>query len=275
LLAQEAPPPPPMPPAPPAAAFNFNWARGGSYLGTSVQEVTAERAKELKLPDVHGVEVTRVEEDSPAAKAGIKEKDVVLEFAGQAVQGMEHLKRLVAETPVGRQVKIVVWRNGAAQTLTAAIGSQKNAMPMGPAAARMWTMPDIPMFKGMTIPPMDIPEFSMDWQNPRLGIIGEPLGKQEQFAEFFGVKDGVLVKSVVKNSPAEKAGIKAGDVIVKVDDSRIATAEDITKALRSAPNAKTTCVVTVVRGRKETPITVTLEARTGGPVRTAVRSEDC
>jgi serine protease Do len=246
-----------------------------SFLGIGVADIDVERAKALNLKEERGAEITHVYEDSPAAKAGIKEKDVVLEFGGQAVQGMEHLKRLVAETPVGRQVKIVVWRNGAVQTLTAAIGSQKNAMPMGPAAARMWAMPDMPMFKGMTIPQMDIPEFAMTWQNPRLGIIGEPLGKQEQFAEFFGVKDGVLVKSVVKNSPAEKAGIKAGDVIVKVDDSRIATAEDITKALRSAPNAKTTCVVTVVRGKKETPITVTLEARTGGPVRTVARSEDC
>ena len=115
----------------------------------------------------------------------------------------------------------------------------------------------------------------MNWRNPRLGIIGEPLGKQEQFAEFLGVKDGVLVKSVVKSSAAEKAGIKAGDVIVKVDDSKVATAEDITRALRSAPTGKTTCVVTVVRDKKETPITVTLETRTGGPVRAAARSEDC
>jgi serine protease Do len=101
------------------------------------------------------------------------------------------------------------------------------------------------------------------------------LGKEDQLAEFFGVKDGVLVKSVVKSSPAEKAGIKAGDVIVKVADSKIATAEDITRALRSVGNGQTTCVVTVVRGKKETPITVTLEPRTGGPVRAAVRTVSC
>jgi serine protease Do len=105
--------------------------------------------------------------------------------------------------------------------------------------------------------------------------MGEPLGKEEQFAEFFGVKDGVLVKSVLKSSPAEKAGIKAGDVIVKVDDAKIATAEDITKALRSVENGKSTCVVTVVRGKKETPVTVTLETRTGGPVHAEAASEDC
>jgi serine protease Do len=249
-----------------------------SYLGIGVADIDADRAKALKLKEERGAEITHVYEDSPAAKAGIKEKDVVLEFGGQAVQGMEHLKRLVSETPVGRQVKIVVWRDGASHTLTAAIGSQKNAIAMSPATPRLWAMPEmseIPAFRGMTIPPMDIPNLAMTWQNQRLGIMGEPLGKEEQFAEFFGVKDGVLVKSVLKRSPAEKAGIRAGDVIVKVDDARIATAEDIAKALRSVENGKSTCVVTVVRNKKETPVTVTLETRTGGPVHAAVISEDC
>jgi serine protease Do len=254
-----------------------------SYLGIGVADIDAERAKALNLKEERGAEITHVYEDSPAAKAGIKERDVVLELGGQAVEGMEHLKRLVLETPVGRQVKIVVWRSGAAQTLTATIGSQKNVMAIAPNApgTGSWTMPEMPGmpgmpgFQGWTIPQMDIPKFAMTWQNPRLGIIGEPLGQQDQLAEFFGVKDGVLVKSVVRSSPAEKAGIKAGDVIVKVDDSKIATAEDITRALRSVQNSKTTCVVTVVRGKKETPITVTLEARTGGPVRAAVRSVNC
>ncbi len=259
-----------------------------SYLGIGVADIDAERAKALKLKEERGAEITHVYEDSPAAKAGIKEKDVVLEFGGQAVQGMEHLKRLVAETPVGRQVKMVVWRDGASQTLSAVIGT-KSAPATGPGVG-IWSMsPGAPAIgpglgsgnwsfsslPGFTIPPMNIPEFAMTWQNPRLGILGEPLGKEEQFAEFFGVKDGVLVKSVVNGSPAEKAGIKTGDVIVKVDDAKIANAEDITRALRSVGNGKTTCLVTVVRGKKETPITVTLEARTGGPVRAAVRSEDC
>ena len=248
-----------------------------SFLGIGVADVDAERAKALNLKEERGAEITHVYEDSPAAKAGIKEKDVVLEFGGQTVQGMEHLKRLVAETPVGRQVKIVVWRNGAAQTLNATIGSQNSVMPIAPGArgTGSWSMPALPGLQGWTIPEMDMPNFSMTWRNPRLGIIGEPLGKEDQLAEFFGVKDGVLVKSVVKSSPAEKAGIKAGDVIVKVADSKIATAEDITRALRSVGNGQTTCVVTVVRGKKETPITVTLEPRTGGPVRAAVRTVSC
>ena len=80
---------------------------GASYLGIGVADITAERAKALNLKEERGAEVTNVAEDSPAAKAGIKEGDVVLEYDGAAVQGIEQLTRLVRETPVGRQVKIV------------------------------------------------------------------------------------------------------------------------------------------------------------------------
>ena len=93
-------------------------AGGASYLGIGVADITAERASALNLKDERGAEVTNVDRDSPAAKAGIKEGDVVLDYDGTTVQGIEQLTRLVRETPVGRQVKISLWRNGAAQTLT-------------------------------------------------------------------------------------------------------------------------------------------------------------
>ena len=95
-------------------------------------------------------------------------------------------------------------------------------------------IPEIPI---PPMPPMELPRFSMSYQNPMLGITGESLGQEEQFAEFFGVKDGVLVKSVSKDSAAEKAGIKAGDVIVKVDDSKVASTREITSVLRTCPRA--------------------------------------
>jgi serine protease Do len=73
-----------------------------------------------------------------------------------------------------------------------------------------------------------------------------------------GVKDGVLVKAVNHNSAAERAGIKAGDVIVKVDDTHVSDSSDITSALR-ASRSKRTFTVTLVRSRKEMPVTVTVE----------------
>ena len=106
---------------------------------------------------------------------------------------------------------------------------------------------------------------------PSLGIFGEPLSNQEQLAEFFGVKDGVLVKQVQHNSPAEKAGLKAGDVIVKVEDAQVNTSRDITRALREAKGKKTV-TLTVVRAKKEMPIVVTLETAStmGTPVKALI-----
>jgi serine protease Do len=253
---------------------------GASYLGIGVADITAERAKALNLKEERGAEVTNVSKDSPAAKAGIKEGDVVLDYDGAAVHGIEQLTRLVRETPIGRQVKISVWRNGAAQTLTATIEARKSvALPVLPRnlpvhrEGSFLVFPDDDGGQIQIRPPVMNMPFLMTLQNPALGIEGESLRSQEQLAEFFGVKDGVLVKSVGKNSAAEKAGIKAGDVVVKVDDSPVANSQDITRALR-ALGSKKTFTVTVVRNKKEIPFTVTMEER-GGAIRPADPAREC
>ena len=232
------------------------------YLGIGVQDIDSQRAAALKLKDVRGAEVTTVNEDGPAAKAGLKDGDVVLEYNGQAVEGKDQLSRLVRETPVGRQVKIGVWRNGAMQTLTATIEARKGVTVFG--GDGNWVMPEVPVpdMRSFRMPDIEIPRFQMLYPTPLLGIQGEPLGNEEQLAEFFGVKDGVLVKSVNRNSAAEKAGIKAGDVIVRIDDTKVNTTQEITSALR-ADRAKKTFTVTVVRNRKEMPLSVTIDSSFG------------
>ena len=135
-----------------------------------------------------------------------------------------------------------------------------------------FVMPEVrvPEFTIPPMPPMDLPKFQMLYQSPMLGIEGESLGQQYQFAEFLGVKDGVLVKAVMKNSAAEKAGIKAGDVIVKVDEAKVSTTREITSALRAA-RSKKTVNVTVVRNKREMTLPVTIEASSGpGAVRARV-----
>ncbi len=235
---------------------------GPSYLGIGGKDIVDnDRAKSLNLKDVRGVEVTNVVDDSPAAKAGFKEGDVVWEYNGQPVEGWMQLTRLIQETPAGRQVKIVVIRNGSPQTLTPTVEARKGGMWGEP---RTFVMPEVPRMPEITIPPMDIPRFQQLYRSPMLGIEGESLSQEGQFADFLGVKDGVLVKSVMKDSAAEKAGIKAGDVIVKVDDTKVSTTREITSALRGS-RTKKTVTVTVVRNKREVPLTVTIEsAGTGG-----------
>ena len=230
--------------------------RGGtSYLGIGVADIDAERAKALNLKEEHGVEVKSVTADGPAAKAGIKEGDVVLDYNGQRVEGIEQFQRLVRETPAGREAKLTVWRGGATQSLTATLGTRKGTIIQTPEGEYSFDAPVMPPMPPM--PPMpDIPRFQMSWRNASLGVECESLSSQ--LAEFFGVKDGVLVRSVVKDSAAEKANIKAGNVITKVDETAVTSPREISSVLHSL-RAKKTFPVVLVRSKKEMSVTVTLE----------------
>jgi len=238
-------------------------SRGNSYLGVAYVEIEPDRAKQLHLKDERGVEVTCVDEGSPAAKAGLRPGDVVLEYNGARVEGGLQFIRLVRETPPGRVAKLLVWRNGANQTLTATIGQrQPGTMVLSDdmLALSPPPMPEIPTMPTIRIP--DIPRALMSWRSPVLGIESESLNPQ--LAEFFGVKEGVLVRSVIANSTAEKAGFKAGDVIIKADGEKIATPREISGILQSA-RAKRTVPVTVVRHQKEIVLNLTLEENSRWP----------
>lgn len=229
-------------------------AGGTSYLGIGVMEVTPDHAKTLNLKEVRGAEVSYVEVNGPAAKAGIKEGDIVLEYNGAPVEGMEQFVRMVRETPPGRMVRLVVWRNGAAQNLTVTVGERQGSVIQTPGGTVR--IPEIPEF--------EIPRFDWTWQNSMLGIEGESLGAARQLAEYFGVRDGVLVRQVMRNTPAERAGLKAGDVITRVDGNAVGSTREITSQLRSA-RSRGSVTLTVVREKREMPLPVALNQNANQP----------
>jgi serine protease Do len=223
---------------------------GGSYLGVGIVDVDAERAKVLKLSQGHGVEVSRVETGSPAAKAGLLIGDVLLEFNGQPLDGPEQLGHLVRETPPGSKVKILVWRAGKSETVWAIVEARKSRIP---EVTEMWPPPPGPM-----IP--DMPGPYQSWQSRMLGVECESVGNQ--LAEYFGVKQGVLIRSVLKGSAAERAGLKAGDVVTKVGDHPVGAPREISEALRD--HAAKTVNVAVTRDHKDVVVKITFEDASGG-----------
>ncbi len=227
---------------------NGGMLSGGTYLGVNLCEIPSDRARELKLKEAYGVEITRVEDGSPAEKAGLKSGDVVLEYNGQRVEGMEQFGRLVRETPSGREVKLLISRNGATQSITATLQTRK--------LKTMATV--IPNFDMPEVHIPDMPQIFTTWRNPMLGVEAESLGPQ--LAAYFGVKDGVLVRSVSKDTAAEKAGIKAGDVITKVGESSVTTPNELVSAVHAAM-AKKSFPIELMRDRHETSVTVTIEDR--------------
>ncbi len=235
---------------------------GTGWLGVETHEVTTEKAKELKLPAERGVVLGKIVPDSPAAKAGLKENDVVTEINGQRVEGAAQFRRMVHEIPAGRSIQLTVWRDGRWQSVNATLGkseerhrSMKMLTPTpGTFAFRMPDMPEIP----------DIP--SMEWNggvlagaHPRLGIDAEDLNGQ--LGAFFGAPDGegILVREVNSGSPAEKAGVKAGDVITSLNGERIRSVGELREKLSGKRDEKDRTVkLGVLRNKNAMTLTVEL-----------------
>jgi serine protease Do len=222
---------------------------GGSHLGIRLEDVDKEDVARLKLPEEKGALVKQVDDDSPAAKAGIQEGDVIVRYHGESVLGAAQLARLVRETPAGRTVPIEVVRNGAPQKLSATIGSDEHgAWDLG----KDWGAMDIPLpeVPEPPVPPAApvLPRGFDRWgkralldelagfgRGPRkLGIEYQEISGQ--LAKYFKVSgdNGVLVTTVDPEGPAGKAGLKAGDVILKLGTRPIEDGEDLRKALERA-----------------------------------------
>jgi serine protease Do len=251
-------------PAPPARSFSFSIDGGGSWLGVEPREVTGEKARELKLPAERGVLLGKIMTDSPASKAGLRENDVVTEINGQRVEGASQFHRMIREIPAGRTIQLTVWRDGRAQQISVTLGKSENIQrdfAQAAPGAFAFRMPDIPELP-------EIPDFRFDDgtiimnSRPRLGIDAEDLSGQ--LGSFFGAPEGegILVREVTSGSAAEKAGVKAGDVIVSLNGERMRSLGDLRGKLAGSSSDKpvdkpTTVTLGVVRNHSQ--MTVTLE----------------
>src|SRR6266436_7756083 len=240
----------------------FDGEEGPSWLGVETHEVTAENAKELKLPAERGVVVAGVTKDSPAAKAGLKEKDVITEVNGQRVEGAAQFRRIIHEIPAGRTAQLTVWRDGRAQTLSATLGKAEERHNSWTGASPEAFAFHMPNFQMPDMPSVDVGEMAMlPGARPRLGIDAEDIGGQ--LGSFFGAPDGegILVRSVNSGSAAEKAGLKAGDVITSFNGERVRSLGDLRQRLAAQNEAKT-AKLGVLRNKSEVSLSVELPART-------------
>jgi len=224
-----------------------------AYLGVDIADVTGERLSTLKLKEEKGVEVTMVDQDAPAGKAGMKEHDVILTMNGASVESAAQLRRMIRETPPGRVVTLGLSRDGQPVTVKVQLADREKEFSF------VTPKPDIHVqIPEIHVPEIDIPSFNMVvvTSSARSGLTLENI--TPQLGEFFGVKNGngVLVRSVEKGSRAEKAGLRAGDVIVKVDNELVHDTSDFTHAVRSRKGGSVS--VGVVRDKKEQNLNLTL-----------------
>jgi C-terminal processing protease CtpA/Prc len=242
---------------------------GSSWLGIETREVSADSVKQLKLPAERGVVVGRIAPDSPAAKAGLKQNDVITEVNGQPLEGTGQLRRMIREIPAGRTAQLGIWRDGKAQTVSVMMEKTEvehrawgSGMEPGGFAFQMPKLPELPeVMEIPDVPDMDFSDGNVLIQGgrPRLGIDAEDV--RGQLGAFLGAPSdgGVLVRSVNAGSVAEKAGVKAGDVITSFNGEAIHSLGDLREKLGAKSDDKP-AQLGVVRNKSAQTLSVTLPA---------------
>lgn len=222
---------------------------GGFQLGVRVSDSSS------------GVRIDDVSEGSPAEKAGLKEGDVVVQFDGERVRSARQFIRLVQETPEGRSVRMAILRDGQNQTLEAT-PENRSTFSWDPGSGNRdrfnFNFEDLPRRFDFQIPD---PGSRFPVSRGRLGVTVQSL--TPELEEYFGAKNGgVLVSSVTQDSPAAKAGLKAGDVITSINGDRVEDSGDLVRELNDATSDEVT--IAVLRDGKAMTLKATLTRRSTG-----------
>jgi predicted metalloprotease with PDZ domain len=214
----------------------------GPWIGVEIRNTSDADIDLGKLPRQDAVYVSRVTEESPADSAGIRAGDVILQFGERQVYETEDLVRAVRRSEKDLAVRVVLFRDGKEHTIT--------------VIPRQRPRPD---FSYIPRPPDAPHAMRIIVRHGHLGV--QLMGLNPQLADYFGVDEdkGILVTSVAEGSPAEKAGIRAGDVIVKIADRDVSSARDIRRALRDYEEGEVVSVE-VIRERSPLTLSVTIGA---------------
>ena len=292
VVAQTRAPQPQMERVPFDQGFAFFDADGGSYLGVQTQEVTKENFGKFGLSGVRGVAIEKVMDDSPAKQAGLQDGDVIVRFNGEEVTSYRKLTRLISETAPDHQAKITVSRGGSEREITVTMGkhpapkfeqgsfAMAAPAPMGDRVfERTMRIPGVKSSSGVTIREMpmspgvrigEMPDGATGnvfvWEGGNDGNFGSTKqigvgvsGLTKQLGDYFGIADGkgLLINNVVENSPAARAGLKAGDIIVEVEGKAIGNSMELIRAISEKKEGEV--VLTILRNRNRQTVKVTPE----------------
>ena len=219
---------------------------GGSEIGVSVRDVQQAEVERQKIRG--GAAIEDVRSGSAADKAGLKKGDIVVEFDGERVRSARQLTRLVQETPSGKSVKATVVRDGR-RTDVSLVASERRVDAVIDERLRI----QLPRLRDL--PPLD---FGVPGSTRRLGVTVQEL--TPQLAGYFGAKEGVLVSSVADDSPASRAGFRAGDVITSIDGRAVVSGNELVRALRAAKSDEE-ITIGIIRDRKEGSLKAKLDER--------------
>ena len=220
-----------------------------SFLGVELSEVSGETVARLKLREERGALVEGVTSGSSAAQAGLQKNDVIVKWDGEPIESAREMSRHIRETPAGRAVRLTVMRDGREIDVNVTLGERKTvasrAATPRPAIASVRVRPDLQQIRPRV------------QYRSRLGV--EMQGMTPQLAEYFGLskRSGALVIFVFADSPAAKAGLKAGDVILSVAGESVEGPLDIRRALTD--KSEGVIEFRIMRDKQEQTVKVQLE----------------
>jgi serine protease Do len=249
---------------------DFLLHNGHGYLGVDLRDISVDQVSDLKLEDTNGAEVLAVDHDAPAAKAGLRAHDVLLQINGKPIESCSQLRHMLHRMPPGRSVAFLVSRAGKSLNVTVQLADR--AILQHEAWSQHFNVPD----------PSEpaVPNAAESFIGPRpaggshfLGTlipsslyVGADVNPvRAQLADYFGVKrgTGLLVENVDSDSPAARAGLKAGDVILKVNADSTVSRNDWLKAIHRYRGQ--VVEVTIVRNKQEQTVAMSAGAPAKGP----------
>lgn len=256
VLAQQAATPPAAPTAPDApAAFSFVF-EGGSFLGVYTEDINKENMSRYGLQrEPRGVGITKVAENSPAERAGLRVNDVILSFDNEPVTSVRKLNRLISEVAPEHNARLKISRSGDERDLSVTLGKRSDFNTAFNIPGQRWG--DLDKLRDFKLDEKNNNFTFVFGNNRRIGVTTTQLTKQ--LADYFGVANGkgLLITSVREDSPAQKAGLRAGDVITEMDGSAIENVAALMQAINRKEEGEIT--LTVVRDKSSRSIRLTPE----------------
>lgn len=220
-----------------------------AYLGVYLENLDDKDYQKFNLLEKYGVLAEKIVKDGPADKAGMKDKDIIVEIQGEKIYTSDQITRMLDLLRPEQEVNIKIWRKKEFKNLDLVLGEKEYH-------DYSFFTPGLESFR---LGPSNVLMYKYQDENGKwIGI--QPRELNEQLLDSYGLKNGVMIEKVISETPAEKAGLKAGDIILKMDEMNIEKINDIHEVVKNK-EIDEEVTIQIQRDKKQQQVRVKIESR--------------